>query len=141
MTAESKTVLIVDEDPDVRQFVRSVLEQDGYGFIEAINGQVAYEKAKEDAQGRGSLPVPLHIRNAPTRLMGELGYGKDYQYAHDFEHGYVAQEYLPDALKGRKYYEPTEHGHEKWIKERMAWLEKLKAQGWKKGKQGKKAKE
>ena len=95
----------------------------------------AYESARQDAQDKGSLPVPLHIRNAPTRLMQELEYGKGYQYAHDFEHGYVAQEYLPDALKGRKYYEPTEHGHEKWIKERMAWLEKLKAQGWKKRKQ------
>lgn len=94
----------------------------------------AYERAKEDAQHSGSLPVPLHIRNAPTRLMKELEYGKDYQYAHDFEHGYVAQEYLPEALRGRKYYEPTEHGHEKWIKERMAWWAKLKADGWKRPK-------
>jgi putative ATPase len=66
--------------------------------------------------------VPLHIRNAPTRLMKESGYGKGYQYAHDYEEGYSGQPCLPDSLTGRKFYEPKGHGYEKNIVERMAWL-------------------
>ncbi|MGB9441044.1 MAG: hypothetical protein WCB15_24090 [Desulfobacterales bacterium] len=55
----------------------------------------------------GSLPVPFHIRNAPTRLMKDIGYGKDYKYAHNYKDGFVAQEYLPEKLKGQLFYEPS----------------------------------
>jgi len=64
----------------------------------------------------------MHIRNAPTGLMKDLGYGKGYKYAHDFRNGYVAQEYLPDEIKDRKFYDPAGHGYEKYIKERMEWV-------------------
>ena len=67
----------------------------------------------------GSLPVPFHIRNAPTRLMKDIGYGKDYKYAHNYQDAFVAQEYLPDKLKGQRFYEPSERGYEKVIKQRL----------------------
>ncbi|HXI20156.1 MAG TPA: recombination factor protein RarA, partial [Gemmatimonadales bacterium] len=66
-------------------------------------------------------PVPLHIRNAPTGLMKSLGYGDGYRYAHDSPTGYLAQEYLPEKLRGRRFYEPTELGFEKRIRERLEW--------------------
>ena len=70
----------------------------------------------------GYLPVPLHIRNAPTKLMKELDYGKDYKYAHDYSDAFVPQDYLPEKLKGKVLYSPTEAGFEKTIKERVhAW--------------------
>jgi putative ATPase len=65
----------------------------------------------------------MHIRNAPTRLMKHLGYGKDYLYAHQYEEGYVEQDYLPEQLTGKRFYRPTAHGYEKTIKERMEYLE------------------
>ncbi len=79
----------------------------------------AYGKVQEAVKKSGSLPVPLHIRNAPTRLMKDIGYGKDYKYAHNYKDGFVAQEYLPEKLKGRLFYEPTERGYEKVIKQRL----------------------
>jgi putative ATPase len=87
---------------------------------------VAFDQAAAAAQTHPAEPVPLHIRNAPTGLMVELGYGAGYQYAHDYEHAYVPQEYLPEALRGAKWYEPTELGHEKTVKERIAWWAELK---------------
>jgi len=75
--------------------------------------------ALEDVKKHGPLPVPLHLRNAPTKLMKGLGYGKGYQYAHDYEGGVVDQQHLPDALQTRRYYQPSERGHEQVIKERM----------------------
>jgi putative ATPase len=83
---------------------------------------VGIDAALAEVRKTGSLPVPLHIRNAPTRLMKELGYHKGYKYAHDYREGYVAQQHLPDELAGRKFYEPAGHGYEKTIKERMEWL-------------------
>jgi putative ATPase len=81
-----------------------------------------YGKVKETIGQTGTLPVPLHIRNAPTRLMKELDYGKDYKYAHDFEDAYVPQEYLPEELRDQVYYRPTNRGYEKIIKDRlMKW--------------------
>jgi putative ATPase len=72
-------------------------------------------------------PVPLHLRNAPTRLMKELGYGKDYRYSHDFTGNFVEQQYLPDALKERVYYHPGENGAEKKIRDRLlAWWRERK---------------
>lgn len=75
----------------------------------------------------GYLPVPLHICNAPTKMMKEMGYGHDYKYAHDYKEGVVAQEYLPEALKGRRFYEPTDRGYEKTVKQRLEhWRQLMK---------------
>ena len=72
-------------------------------------------------------PVPLHIRNAPTGLMKELGYGKGYQYAHAVPEAYIPQEYLPERLRGTVLYEPGPFGFEKEIGKRLAWWAELKA--------------
>jgi putative ATPase len=80
---------------------------------------LAFQRAMEDAKTRGSHPVPMHLRNAPTRLMSDLGYGKKYQYPHDFADGFVPEEYFPETLGKRTYYEPSEAGHEKVIAERL----------------------
>ena len=85
-----------------------------------------YGRIKETISGTGTLPVPLHIRNAPTRLMKELGYGKGYLYAHNFEDAYVPQDFLPEKLKGETYYHPTDRGYEKIIRERMEQWRKLR---------------
>jgi len=82
----------------------------------------AYMKAARDAQETMAEPVPLVIRNAPTKLMKELGYGSGYRYAHDYEDKITDMECLPDNLKGRVYYEPTEQGREARVRE---WMEKL----------------
>lgn len=84
-------------------------------------------KIHKDIQRTGSLPVPLHLRNAPTALMQEFGYGKGYQYAHDDRDGLVLQEHLPQKLTGTQYYEPTTRGYEAIIKDRLAkWRQILK---------------
>ena len=84
----------------------------------------AYKKVKVDIKQSGALPVPLHIRNAPTGLMRDLGYAKGYKYAHEYPEAYTPQEYIPDKLKGRKYYHPRGRGYEKTIKERLdRWRE------------------
>jgi putative ATPase len=83
---------------------------------------VGIDAALAEVRESGALPVPLHIRNAPTKLMKELGYHKGYQYAHDYDEGYSGQPCLPDSLAGRKFYQPRGHGFEKNIVERMAWL-------------------
>ena len=83
------------------------------------------DAALSEVRRSGALEVPLHIRNAPTRLMKEMGYHKGYQYAHDFEGGYVQQDYLPEKLKGKKFYDPKGHGYEKNILERMEWVKKI----------------
>ncbi len=81
----------------------------------------AYQAASEDAKRFGSLEVPLHLRNAPTRLMKEIGYGKGYRYAHDEPEAYAAGErYLPDKLPQRRYYEPAPRGLEIKIGEALA---------------------
>jgi len=86
----------------------------------------AYGRVKEALREKGALPVPLHIRNAPTNLMKELGYGKDYKYAHDYREEYVYQEYLPDKLKESRFYFPAEKGYEKTIKERLEKWRKIR---------------
>lgn len=89
----------------------------------------SYKLAKADVEKHGSLPTPKHIRNAPTKLMKELDYGKDYKYAHDFEGHFVPGEhYLPEKLRGTTYYEPTENGYERAISERLKkWRSSRKA--------------
>jgi putative ATPase len=87
---------------------------------------VAWKQVKATVDRTGTLPVPHHIRNAPTGLMKELGYGKGYKYAHDYEGGYAPQQHLPDALSGERYYVPGEMGYEKTIRERLEWWEKLR---------------
>ncbi|MCR5219521.1 MAG: replication-associated recombination protein A [bacterium] len=86
------------------------------------------EKALKDVRCSGALPVPLHLRNAPTKMMKkEWGYGEGYKYAHDFEGGVVAQEYLPEALRSASYYQPVERGYEKTIRERLEFWKQLAA--------------
>jgi len=80
---------------------------------------LAYGSAQEAVVENGSLPVPLHIRNAPTALMKELGYGQGYRYAHDFREAYAPQDYLPDEIKGRVFYHPSDRGYEKAVSERL----------------------
>jgi putative ATPase len=84
-------------------------------------GEAMSAAAETPAEG-----VPLHIRNAPTALMKELGYNKGYQYAHDVPEAYIPQEYLPDRLRGRTFYQPGAFGFEKEIAKRIAWWEELK---------------
>jgi putative ATPase len=86
----------------------------------------AYGQAQDDVRNNPNLPVPLHIRNAPTGLMKGLGYGRDYQYAHDDPDAYVPQEYLPENLEGRIYYKPTDRGYEQQVRTLMAFWEELK---------------
>lgn len=85
---------------------------------------LAFGRAKADAAEKGSLPVPLWIRNAPTRLMKDLGYGKDYKYAHDYDQGLTDQEYFPEELAGTEYYQPTDKGRELRMSE---YLQKYRA--------------
>ncbi|MBW2038213.1 MAG: replication-associated recombination protein A [Deltaproteobacteria bacterium] len=88
----------------------------------------AYEKVRTEITKTGALPVPMHLRNAPTRLMEEMGYGKGYRYPHHFPEGFVEEDYFPESLKGRRYYRPTERGYEQEIRERL--------KRWWKGKKG-----
>ena len=81
--------------------------------------ETAYIAVKEEIARSGHLPVPLHLRNAPTGFMKGLGYGKGYQYAHDFPDAKVEQQHLPDELVGRRFYSPTDRGYEQTIREAM----------------------
>lgn len=80
------------------------------------------KKAEQEVKNNDLYPVPLHLRNAPTKLMKDIGYGKTYKYAHDFENNFVAENYLPEELKGKQFYFPTENGQEKNIKERLKFF-------------------
>jgi putative ATPase len=87
---------------------------------------VGINEAQAEVRKSGALPVPLHIRNAPTQLMKELGYHQGYKYAHDYAEGVAAQDHLPEALSGRRFYRPTERGYEKLISERLRYWEEVK---------------
>lgn len=89
---------------------------------------MAIDTAYAIVKQTGDLPVPLHIRNAPTKLMKELGYHKGYQYAHDFEHNFVEQEFMPQQLSGVKIYEPQDNPRENELRKylRRCWNEKYK---------------
>lgn len=84
----------------------------------------AYGSVTEDVESTAADPVPLHLRNAPTGLMKGLGYGKGYQYAHDIEGKVANMECLPESLRGKTYYEPTNEGIEKRIRERLEEIKK-----------------
>ena len=89
---------------------------------------VAFDAARKDVAERPAEPVPLHIRNAPTRLMKHLGYGTGYQYAHDAPDARVEQEHLPEALRGREYYRPTDRGLEAELGRRLAEWRRWRAE-------------
>ena len=82
----------------------------------------AINKAQQMVKQTGDLSVPIHLRNAPTKLMKELGYGKDYQYAHDYAHNFAFQDYLPDELQGETFYEPSDNPRENALRD---YLKKL----------------
>ena len=144
-----RLVRIASEDvglADPRALTLTLSAKDAYHFLGSPEGELAlaeavvylatapksnrayaaFGQAMDAAAQYPAEAVPLHIRNAPTRLMEELGYGAGYRYAHAFEHAYAPQEYLPEALRGQKWYEPTEYGLEKDIKKRMEWWAELK---------------
>jgi putative ATPase len=83
---------------------------------------LAIRQASEAFRAQGDLAVPLHLRNAPTRLMKEIGYGKDYRYAHDFSRNFVDQEFLPDGLSGTKFYDPQNNSREQELRQRLKEL-------------------
>ncbi|MBN9615068.1 MAG: replication-associated recombination protein A, partial [Acidobacteriales bacterium] len=87
----------------------------------------AYSAVKADIEATAAEPVPLHLRNAPTKLMKSLDYGKDYQYAHDVEGRVADMECLPSSLAGRRYYQPTNEGREKLLAQRMDEITRIKA--------------
>jgi putative ATPase len=90
---------------------------------------VAFNEVRRDIQDKPAEPVPLHLRNAPTGLMAHLGYGRGYRYAHDAPDAQVDQEHLPEALRGRVYYRPTDRGAEKEMAARLLqWREWRKTQ-------------
>jgi putative ATPase len=85
----------------------------------------AYDAALADVAETRNDPVPLHIRNAPTKLMKELGYAKGYRYAHEYDEGIVAQQNFPENLAGRTYYHPTDRGFERELRERIARIKEI----------------
>jgi putative ATPase len=89
----------------------------------------AYGDVQEDVQQTEADPVPLHLRNAPTGLMKNLGYGKDYQYAHNYEEKVTDMQCLPDNLVGRSWYKPTDQGFEQRLRQRLDEIRKIKSRG------------
>jgi len=85
----------------------------------------AWAAARKDVGEYGSLPVPMNIRNAPTSLMKSIGYGKNYKYPHNFDGHYVPDQYLPDKLRGKRYFNPSNEGHEKKLAERLEKLREI----------------
>jgi putative ATPase len=132
-------------DPQALQV--ALLAKDAYDFLGTPEGELAlaeaavylacapksnavytaFDRARADVRERPAEPVPLHLRNAPTRLMQGLGYGRGYQYAHDDPDAVVAQEHLPAALRGRTYYHPVPRGFEQEIRQRLErWRAELR---------------
>jgi len=90
--------------------------------------ETAFDRARECAGETADLGVPMHIRNAPTRLMKEAGYGRGYIYDHSVPGGYAGQEFLPEPLQGRRFYEPRQWGFEREIARRMEWYRRRKSE-------------
>jgi putative ATPase len=90
------------------------------------SAKAALGAALEAARESPAAGVPMHIRNAPTALMKELGYNRGYQYAHDSTEGFIPQEYLPDELRGSQFYAPGPFGFEKEIAKRLAWWQSIR---------------
>lgn len=109
---------------------RIVLAQCATYLASCPKSNAAYmgiEKAFQDVRNNELYPVPLHLRNAPTKLMKDLSYGKEYKYAHEFQNHFVEENYFPVEMKGKQYYFPTENGQEKNLKDRLKFLwKKLK---------------
>ena len=132
---------------DPRALTVTIAAKDAYHFLGSPEGELAlaeatvylatapksnrvctaFGNAQAAAEEHPAEAVPLHIRQAPTPLMKELGYGEGYKYAHVYEHAYVPQEYLPEVLRGAKWYQPSESGYEKTVAERMEFWARLKA--------------
>lgn len=87
---------------------------------------IAWQKALQTVKESGSIPVPIHLRNAPTKLAKKMGHGKEYKYDHDFQYAFSGQETMPDKLKNKQFYSPNNRGFEKEIKKRIDFWEKLK---------------
>lgn len=89
---------------------------------------MAIGKAQQAVRQKGDLPVPLHLRNAPTHLMKDIGYGKEYKYAHDFPGNFAFQEFLPEPLSGTRFYDPGDNAREKELRTRLKslWKDKYK---------------
>jgi len=144
-----RLVRIAAEDvglADPRALTLALAAKDAYHFLGSPEGELAlaeavvylatapksnrvyaaFGQAMDAAAEHPAEAVPLHIRNAPTKLMEELGYGAGYKYAHAFEQAYVPQDYLPEALRGASWYQPTADGFEKTIGERMEFWKQLK---------------
>ncbi len=109
---------------------RIILSQTATYLASAPKSNASYaaiNQAMADIKNMPDNPVPLHLRNAPTKLMETLGYGGEYKYSHDFDQHFVEQQYLPDNLKGKIYYHPTDNGEEKTIRERLnSWWKSRK---------------
>src|SRR3989344_1726876 len=120
-------MLEAGEDPEfiARRMVILASEDVGNADPKANASYMSRRAAQQDVRKTLNEPVPMHIRNPVTKLMRNIGYGKGYKYAHDFPEGYTKQQFLPDRLKGRKYYNPKDIGYERYIKDH---LEKLKSQ-------------
>lgn len=108
---------------------RIILSQCAAYLASSVKSNASYmaiEEALAEVRKSGDLPVPLSLRNAPTSLMKELNYGKDYRYAHQFENNFINQEYLPESLSGHKFYEPGMNQRENEIRKflRLRWGDK-----------------
>jgi len=144
-----RTVRFASEDiglADPRALELALAARDAYHFLGSPEGELAlaeaalycatapksnrvylaWKAALDAARATPAAPVPLHIRNAPTGLMKELGYGAGYQYAHDAPDAYVPQDYLPTEVRDRVFYEPSPFGTEKEIAKRLAWWQSLR---------------
>jgi putative ATPase len=109
---------------------RIILSQCATYLASAPKSNAAYlaiQEAQRDVKNLPLYPVPFHLRNAPTKLMKNLGYGKEYKYPHDYPAHFIEENYLPEEMKGKQYYRPTENGLEKNLKERLSSIwKKLK---------------
>jgi putative ATPase len=106
-----------------------ILSQTAIYLASSVKSNASYlaiRNAQKAIKDHGDQPVPLHLRNAPTKLMKKVGYGKDYKYAHDFDDNFVDQEFLPDKIKGRKFYDPQSNPKENEIRARLKALWKNK---------------